>query len=282
MINVLVTGIKGNLSKAVADWLRSKDDFTINQVSLRGEWENQSFLETDCIVHVVGVTPQNVKTEDDYFTINKELTQKLAEKAKKEGVKQFVYISSMAVYGIEQQMTIMDGMVSAETPCNPNTLYGKSKFAAEKVISRLHDDSFIVSIIRVPSIYAQGKTEYTDQYKYLADKLPIIPIAYPQLYKSMIYIDNLCEVIYLAIKMQYSGIICPDDGKISAVDVCKAIDQHKKCSLLAGKIIEFFLHKNDRIRDYYGAVYYSESLTDIFEGKYRIVPYTEALKKIYG
>lgn len=256
MKNIIITGVNGEISKLFAERLKKEKDFDVSQISVRGsEWETLSWENTDCFIHAAGVTPQNIKTEDDYENVNYRLACRIAEKAKKEGVKKFIYISTMAVYGATQNMDAQKGTVTKKTSLNPKSAYGKSKLHAEEFLKTLQCDDFSVVIIRVPSIYGRGKTEYLDQYKYLAEKLPVIPYAFTKLYKSAICLDNLCELIYLAVNSDISGVICPDDGEISAVDFCSAIYPSKKKSVMLGKLIEIFLKKNARILDYYGAKY---------------------------
>ena len=187
----------------------------------------------------------------------------------------------MAVYGTEQNINCEKGMVDKDTPLSPVSKYGKSKLKAEKYLQSLQSDDFVVSIIRVPSIFNNEKTEYMDQYKYLAEKLPIIPKAFTKNYKSFIHSDNLCELIYLLIINNYSGTVCPDDGKFSAFDICRLIYPKKPKSVVLGKLIEIFLKNNPRIIDYYGAIYYSDKLTNIFDCKYRINCASEEIGKLY-
>ena len=100
-------------------------------------------------------------------------------------------------------------------------------------------------------------------------------------YKSIIYLDNLCEFIYLVLKNEGRGVFCPDDGKYSAVEICQAISSSCKKSKFLGFLFKSFLRKSDRIRDYYGAIYYDDALTNIFEGKYRLVTLQEAIHIAY-
>ncbi len=282
MKKVLVTGKHGSLSTAVADYLKSKNEYIVEQISVRGNgWKIQNFSDIDSVVHIAGVTPQNAKSTEDYYQINAELTKKLAQKCKADGVRQFVYISSMAVYGIEQSMDIVKGTVTKDTKPGPTTDYGRSKLQAEAYIAPFEDDRFHVAIMRVPSIYGKDKTEYIDQYKYLAEKLPMIPRAFEDRYKSAICTDNLCELIHLIISNQSAGVYCPDDGQISAVDFCSAIYPNKKKSKLLGELIELCLKNNARILDYYGAVCYDKELSNAFDGEYRVLDLEKAIKKAY-
>lgn len=281
MRRVLITGKNGNISRAIFDCLKNKHEIVSEQLSLRGEnWKNFELSNFDTIVHVAGIVPKEGVNSEDFYEINYRLTEDFAEKAKNAGVQHFIYISSMAVYGVEPQISIKKGTVKQDTPCNPTSDYGKSKLFAEQSLHRLEDTSFNVTIIRVPSIYGRGKTEYLDQYKHLAKKFSKIPKVFTKNYKSMICIENLCELIYLAIKNRKFGIICPDDGEISAFEICKTIMPQKKASRFLGVILWLFKHSG-RIKDYYGTVCYSKDITNVFNGEYRVLKYNDAIKKSY-
>lgn len=279
---VLVTGKNGNISQAIVAWLQKEHDLSVEKVSLRGdEWKKRSYEEFNVVIHVAGIVPKDGVSPKDYYRINSELTRDFALKVKEDGVKHFIYISSMAVYGMEQSMDAKKGEVSKDTPCLPTSDYGKSKLQAETYLHDLKGDDFLVSIVRVPSIYGKGKTEYLDQYRHLNTKFPFIPNGYRKHYKSFIYIDNLSEILYLIFKNKVEGVFCPDDGLFSAADICKAINPKKKFSKILGWIFEKLLCSSDRVKDYYGAIYYGEDLTNCFEGKYRVFDLKTAVRLSY-
>ena len=281
MKKILVTGKNGDLSKAIARWLISRG-YEVDNISLRNEsWKEKNYTIYDSVVHVAGVVPREGITAEDFYNINSELTYDFAKKVKSDGVLQFIYISSMAVYGLEPTMDKVKGVISKDTPCNPQSDYGKSKLKAEQYLTELESDTFKVVKIRVPSIYGPGKTEYLEQYKHLNNKWGKVPKAFLSRFKSIIYIDNLSELIYLLIKNGYKGIVCPDDGEISAAEICCAISPKLKKSRFLGLLFKTLLKNNDRIRDYYGTICYHSSLTSIFDGKYRVVDLSQAVNKSY-
>ncbi len=279
MKKILVSGKTGLLSSAISDYLRLKDGFFVEQLSLKGEtWKAVTLCSYETIVHVAGITPKMAVSTEDYYKINTELTKCFAKKAKKDGVKHFIYISSMSVYGVEPNCQPKKGIVSNETPCNPVSDYGKSKLLAEKELRYLEDATFQVSVIRVPSIYGMGMTLYLEQYRNLNHKFLVLPNAFLQNYKSAIYVENLCELIYMVSCEKVGGLYCPDDGKYSAVDYCMAMDATKRKSNILGRMVEL-LSRNKRIQNYFGAVYYDETFAHVFEGKYRIYDLKNAVKK---
>lgn len=282
MTKILVTGKRGNISTAIAEWLRNKYGFSVDQISLREKgWEDVSFDCYDAVVHVAGVVPKEGIKPEDYYRINTQLTEDFSKKVKADGVGHFIYISSMAVYGVEQCINAEEGCISNTTECNPSSDYGKSKLGAERVLREIEDENFSVAIIRVPSIYGKGKTEYLDQYKHLNKRFSFIPNAFRKNFKSFIYIDNLSELIAIVLKQKGKGVFCPDDGSYSAVDLCSAISPKMKISKIIGWIFQTFLRGSDRIRDYYGAIYYDEQLTKVYDGRYRVVSLNEAVEKSY-
>lgn len=281
MKSILVSGKTGLLSNTISNYLRTKENLVVEQLSLRGDaWKETSFCQYEVIVHVAGVTPKDTTSTEDYYKVNTELTKTFAEKAKREGVKHFIYISSMSVYGVEPNCRADKGVISNEMPCTPISDYGKSKLLAEKELHCLEDGDFQVSVIRVPSIYGSGMTLYLEQYQNLNHKFPVLPNAFLQNYKSAIYVDNLCELIYMVSQENSGGLYCPDDGKYSAVDYCMALDLVKRKSKLLGIIVKL-LSRNQRIQSYFGAVYYDEAFANVFEGKYRIYDLKEAVKMTY-
>lgn len=279
MQKVIVTGENGALSLAVAAALK-QSDLQVKNLGLRnGKWETESFKGYKAVVHVAGLIPKPGVEPGDFYRVNTELTKALAAKAKTDGVEQFVYISSMAVYGVSPTLNKKKGTVCKNTPCAPTGDYGKSKLLAEQALESLKDESFRVAAIRVPSIYGIGKTEYFETYRCFVGRFKKIPNAYTGHYKSIICVENLCRLICLIVQNGSEGIFCPDDGKISTVDLCRALMPEKKTSRLLGALVCLF-GWNRRVKEYYGSVCYDSELTNVFGGAYRVCDYQTMIGKI--
>ena len=133
-----------------------------------------------------------------------------ARKAKAEGVRQFLFLSSASVYGLDAPVGKMR-KITRDTPLTPKDNYGISKKHAEEGLQKLHDGQFLVAIVRPPMIYGKGcKGNYQTMAK-LARKLPFFPKVDNQ--RSMLYIGNLAEFLRLLIDDEAAGIFCPQNNE---------------------------------------------------------------------
>src|SRR5699024_9295461 len=144
--------------------------------------------------------------EDLYYRVNRDLTIELAEKAKKENVAQFIFLSSIIVYG---ENIDNDGVINKDTIPKPSNFYGNSKLQAEEGITPLQDDTFNVAIIRPPMIYGKGSKGNYPKLAKLARISPIFPNIENK--RSMLHIDNLSEFLKLMIDNEESGLFFPQN-----------------------------------------------------------------------
>lgn len=194
-------------------------DFEINTISARDElWKNIDFSYYDCVLNVTGIAhiTENKSNRCLYYKVNRDLAIDLAIKAKKEGVHQFIVLSSMSVYGI------VSGHITKETIPKPTNAYGKSKLQADNLLQRIEDDFFKVVILRPPMVYGKNcKGNYKTLRKF-ALHFPVFPSISNQ--RSLIYIGNLCEFICGIIKKDCSGIFFPQNKDyVSTSDMVKTI-----------------------------------------------------------
>lgn len=98
----------------------------------------------DVIVYLAAISndPMGALFEDVTANVNHHAAYALAVKAKARGVKSFIFASSCSVYGFAE------GARDEDSPLNPLTAYAKSKLGAEKDLSRLADERFVVTCLR--------------------------------------------------------------------------------------------------------------------------------------
>lgn len=219
MKKILITGansyIGTSFEKYMAQW---PDEYQVDTVDMiDGSWRNKSFAGYDSVFHVAGIahSDSGKMTEERrtlYYTVNTDLAVKTAKKAKADGVKQFIFMSSIIVYGDSAPIG-KNKVITKDTPVSPANSYGDSKVQAEKGILPLNDDSFKVVILRPPMIYGPGcKGNYPVLSK-LAQKLPVFPKVNNQ--RSMIYLGNFMEFIRLMVQNEEQGVFFPQNAEYS-------------------------------------------------------------------
>ncbi len=213
MKEILITGAGSFVGTAIQKYLEQfPDKYTVTVIGTKdGEWKNLSFSSYDTVYHVAGLAHSDVGEVSDevktmYYAVNTTLAVAIAEKAKVEGVKQFIFMSSSIVYGDSAPIGV-EKMIGKDTPCSPSNFYGDSKVQAEKGLFPLSSDDFRVVILRCPMIYGRGGKGNFPILKKLAMKMPLFPEVENR--KSMLYVGNLAEFVRLMIENNESGIFWP-------------------------------------------------------------------------
>ena len=164
---------------------------------LDGSWRKVDFSSYDIVYHVAGIAHADVgnvsdETKEKYYKVNTDLAVEVAEKAKAEGVQEFIFMSSMIVYG-DSAPYGKKKVVDEHTVPHPANFYGDSKLQADVAVRDLADDVFKVIVLRPPMIYGKGSKGNYPTLAKLAKKLPVFPKIENE--RSMLHIDNLCEFL---------------------------------------------------------------------------------------
>jgi nucleoside-diphosphate-sugar epimerase len=203
---ILLTGASGFIGQRYIEY---SADYNIISISLRKTLvKDIDFSNIGTILHMAGKAHQMQKIDDQiYFDVNYTLTKKLANAAKKAGVKHFVFISTIKVYG-ENPTTLY----TEETACVPkNDPYGESKLKAEKYLQSIEDDTFKVAIVRPPLVYGPGVKGNLIRFLKLGEKGYPLPFANINNRRTMVYLNNLIELINKIIDIKASGIFLAGD-----------------------------------------------------------------------
>lgn len=241
MKRVLITGAGSYIGTQVEAYLAQwPERYQVESISVRGDaWKKRNFAPFDAVFHVAALV-HDAKAKDEeaqwpkYKAVNTNLTLEIARKAKAEGVKQFLFMSTAGVYGIDGKVG-KPVVITADTPLTPKDNYGRSKLEAEMGLRKLEDGSFKLVILRPPMIYGKGcKGNYVILAK-LAKKMPVFPKVENQ--RSMIYMENFAEFVRLMVENEESGIFCPQNrGYTNTSQMVKAIAgaHGKKMPLIPG------------------------------------------------
>lgn len=275
MKKILITGANSYIGMSFEKWVAQyPDKYTVNTVDVKGgTWKGISFFGYDIVFHVAGIAhiKETKENADLYYKVNRDLAYEVAQKAKADGVKQFIFLSSMSVYGIES------GVIDTNTPLNPKSNYGKSKMEAEKLIVPLNDDNFRIAILRPPMVYGKGCKGNYPRLVSLAVNTSIFPDVDNK--RSMIYIDNLCEFIRLLVDDCASGLFFPQNSEY----VCTS-EMVKLISKVHGKRIYLMrvfnpllrLLKISIVNKIFGDLVYEKSMS-IYKGHYIVKDFMQSI-----
>lgn len=207
MKKILITGANSYIGTSLERWLaKYPDKYSVDTVDMKSNsWKEKDFSKYDVVFHVAAIVHVKENDIEKYFKVNRDLTIEVAEKAKREGIKQFIFLSTMGVYGTET------GYITKDTIPKPKTPYAKSKYEAEQLLLKLNTDNFKIAILRPPIVYGRGCKGNYPRLAKLALKVPFFPDIENK--RSMIYIDNLCEFVRLLIDDCSSGLYFPQNKK---------------------------------------------------------------------
>ena len=230
MKKILITGANSYIGTSFEKYIYGNypDEYQIDTLDMMdSNWKEYDFSGYDSIFHVAGIAHADVgdvskETEKLYYQVNCDLAYETALKAKKSKVKQFIYMSSIIVYG-ESAPYGKTKIITKDTKPEPVNFYGDSKLQAEIKLSPLQDDSFNLVIIRPPMIYGKGSKGNYPMLSKLAKKLPIFPKINNQ--RSMLYVENLCEFVRLMSSNNAQGIYYPQNSEYaSTTTIVKTIN----------------------------------------------------------
>lgn len=222
MKNILLTGSNGFIGSYFIN--KYHDNYNINTFSFRSnDLVDLNLSSIDTIVHLSALVHQmGGATKEEYEKVNITQTVHLAIKAKNTGVKHFIFMSTVKVYGEET-----DTAYTESTLCLPQDNYGKSKFEAEQKLQELEDNNFKVTIIRTPIVYGYGVKANIQSLIKLVRKIPILPFGNIHNKRSMVYVGNLCHLIDQIIQQEKSGIFLASDNEVlSTSKLIELISKH--------------------------------------------------------
>ena len=288
MKKILITGANSYIGTSFEKYIKENfsSEYTVDTIDMiDGSWREKSFKGYDVIYHVAGIAHSDsgkisAEKEKLYRSVNTDLTIETAKKAKEDGVKQFVFMSSAIVYGNSGKIG-KKKIITKDTPTNPANCYGDSKVQAELGILPLKEKGFKVCILRPPMIYGKGSKGNFPQLEKFARKLKIFP--YVKNERSMLYIGNLVEFVRLMIENEEEGIFWPQNGEYSNTsELVKTIAaaKGKKVHLLKGfgwllKILSIF---TGLINKAFGNLSYEQSLSE-YKTNYRKFSLEESIKE---
>jgi nucleoside-diphosphate-sugar epimerase len=215
---VLITGATGFIGSRLAGRLVNKERASVRALVrniekakgltaigvevVPGDITNPDSIRTavkgcDIIVHCAGIVHDFQATPELIYRVNVSGTRNILEAAAEAGVKRFVHLSSIAIYGVSPSKNTDE----THPPKLCGDSYCDSKLEAERLVLSLSKEKQLsVVIIRPANVYGPGSPFWT------IGLLEMIKAGHVQLIddgsgmSNHVYIDNLIDALMLTLR----------------------------------------------------------------------------------
>ena len=159
-MKILLTGANGFLGKTIRSVLNTNDIITLSRSNsiLNYDLSNSTPLidtHIDLVIHAAGKAHSNPISNDEilnFHITNVIGTKNLLNALEDNPPSQFVFISSVSVYGLTKGENIKES-----TPLLAKDPYGKSKIEAEEVVKKWsYEHNVICTILRLPLVVGEN------------------------------------------------------------------------------------------------------------------------------
>jgi nucleoside-diphosphate-sugar epimerase len=210
--NYKVAGQVRNIVKSI------RNDFPLFALDVNGssEWAD-SLKSINVVIHLAGIA-HNKSGDLDYMReVNVNGTINLAQQSAKNGVKRFIFISSIGVLGNRNTNNLPFDEHSGHSPYSESA---QSKLDAESALLEIAEETGLeVVIIRPVLVYGSSAPGNFGKLVNLVNKLPILPFALCTNKRSFISVDNLVDFISTCIEhpKAKNEIFCISDGNVVSI-----------------------------------------------------------------
>lgn len=278
MKKILITGANSYIGTNFEMWITRHEGYAVDTVDMiDGSWREHDFSGYDVVFHVAGIAHSDPKADQKelYYKVNTDLAIETAEHAKNSGVKQFIFMSSIIVYGKN------NSYITQSTVPAPDNFYGDSKLQADTGIHKLRDDVFKTVSIRPPMIYGKGSKGNYPRLSALAKKTPLFPCVNNK--RSMLHIDNLCEFIKLIIDNEEAGYFYPQNKEyVNTADLVRTIASvHNKkvyTMSLFNSVLRILSSRITTFNKLFGDLVYDKQMSDYADFSYCVNDFKKSIE----
>lgn len=191
----------------------------------------------DTVIHLAArahILHDNLpNSEAEFFKVNTQGTTNLAKQSIEAGVKHFIFISSIGAMA-----TLSDQPLTENSPCQPDSPYGRSKFQAEQVLIDLASRSKMNwTILRPTLVYGSSNPGNMERLIKLVEQGFPLPFGRVKNHRSFVYVGNLIDAIATCLTHPNAKnqIFLVSDGQdLSTPELIRKIAYHleRPCNLL--------------------------------------------------
>ena len=192
--------------------------------------------KVDTIFHLASKQTKGNPTFNEFYKVNVGITKKIIELSKKIKLKQFIYVSSSAVYSNDKKNP------------NPKNYYALTKYIAEKLVEiELSQTDIKTTIVRFPSIFGKHSNGGIVEtfYKLAKENRQIKVYNNGKTTRNLIHVSSAVEMLYYIfinrLKLSKNEIfLAGSKDSLKLLTIVKLIVQHTKSKskiILENKIL---------------------------------------------
>jgi len=189
--------------------------------------DNISLFGVDCIIHLSSIANDPCGDLDPKLTweVSALATMQLADKAKRVGIKHFIYASSGSVYGVKEEL-----QVTEDLELKPISEYNKTKMVGERVLLSYQDD-MVVQIVRPATVCGLSPRMRLDVSVNLLTMQALakgkITVFGGDQIRPNIHIEDITDLyLHLIDHPEITGIYNAGFENISIMDIAKLITKY--------------------------------------------------------
>jgi len=231
--HILIPKLLNNGHEVVAfdiQWFGNFLEPNINLTIVKGDIRNIDeipLVGIECIIHLASIANDPCGDLNPKLTweVSALATMQLADKAKRLGVKRFIYASSGSVYGVKEEEQVTEELV-----LDPISEYNKTKMVAERVLMSYQDD-MIVQIIRPATVCGYSPRMRLDVSVNLLtmhalSKGKITVFGGAQI-RPNIHIDDITDLyIHFINHPEFTGVFNAGFENISILKIAEMVTKH--------------------------------------------------------
>lgn len=212
-MNIFVTGATGLVGGAIVEELflnkpKNWEIYPLGSRQVKNKSEAANFLKVDVtdlesfsalenlgspdiVIHAAGLAHRFQNADKEKFLkVNVEGTKNILRFAAGKGVRHFILISSVSVYGIENELKASGNLkkIGEQEPCFPKGEYAKSKLMTEKeAIKICREKNIALTILRLATVVGEGDRGNVARLIKAIDQKKFLMIGKGDNYKTLIY-----------------------------------------------------------------------------------------------
>jgi nucleoside-diphosphate-sugar epimerase len=251
----ITAAVRKNLSHSLSKPIRI---VKVGNIDEKTDWR-EALQGIDIVIHLAArahiINETIPNPEAEFIKVNTQGTANLVKQSIQAGVKHFIFISSIGA-----MTTQSDRILTENSPCHPDSPYGRSKLQAEQALIELAKDSNMTwTILRPTLVYGLGNPGNMERLMKLIKRGLPLPFGAVKNRRSFVFVGNLVDAIITCLDHPNAAnqiFLISDNQAVSTPQLIRLIAQQiqQPCQLLPVPtiLLRFLGYLGDRVESITG------------------------------